>query len=68
MSQLDTQLVSDGEDEQLEFMESLLKEVEKPMEQWATQEDMDCPGCMQRYYLCVCHRLPCDCHKCQEID
>ena len=61
MSQLDTQV--DEEDEHLELIESLMKEVEKPIEQWATQEDVDCPRCMQRYYLCVCHQLSCDCHE-----
>ena len=63
MSQLDTQV--NEEDEQLELMESLLKEVEKPMEQWATQEYVDCSQCMHRFYLCVCHHRTCDC---QEID
>ena len=63
MSQLDTQV--NEEDEHLELIESLLKEVEKTMEQWATQEYVDCPRCMHRYYLCVCERVNCDC---QEVD
>ena len=68
MSQLDAQPFFEDEDEQLELIEILMREVEKPMEQWASQEDVDCPRCMQRYYLCVCQRHVCDCQQCQEID
>ena len=49
---MDTQV--NEEDEHLELIESFIKEVEKPLEQWGTQEDVDCPRCMHRYYLCVC--------------
>ena len=34
--------------------------------EWASQEDVDCPHCAHRYYICICnHEQLCDCYKCQ---
>ena len=57
MSQEDTQIAFDDmEPFELEDCE------------WASQEDVDCPLCAHRYYLCVCERVKCDCFKCQQVD
>ena len=61
MSQEDTQIA-------FEYMDPLELEDLELVEEWASQEDLDCPQCTRRYYLCVCHRLKCDCYKCQEVD
>ena len=44
--------------------ENLLEDWNDSMEVWASQEDVDCPECKNRFYICVCEK-ECECFKCE---